>query len=317
MNLSSRIALLCVLLLPVGATAQDTPCKIRKSDRDGDCVKNKIDPCPDEAGPQALFGCPDRDGDGVPDKDDDCPDQPGLEIYQGCPDTDADGISDLFDECPRVPGLPDRKGCPDADRDGVVDDLDQCPDQPGSAKTFGCPDRDDDGVPDKDDDCPDQPGDASAKGCPDSDGDGIADPADRCPRTPGDPERNGCPEILPADQAILERSRSELSFQAGTALLSPSGQAYLNELAALLHRYPDFHLRLSVHTDSQGATATNQRLTDQQAEACLRYLEHQGIEPGRIRAKGYGETFPISNNRYPEGRAKNRRVEAEMGPDLQ
>lgn len=302
--------LLLAMILPALGFAQ-TPVTFKRSDRDGDGLKNKRDKCPDEAGPLYLFGCPDRDGDGVIDSKDLCPDTPGLEIYQGCPDRDADGISDLFDQCPDVPGLAERKGCPDADLDGVVDDLDQCPDEPGGEKTFGCPDRDDDGVADKNDACPDKPGDASAKGCPDSDGDGIADNADKCPNTPGVPERNGCPEIHPSDLTFLRDSRFRLRFLPGSATLSDGARTYLDELVALLRRYPDFHLTLSVHTDTE-TPGDKQGLTELQAEACVRYLEHKGIAASRITAKGYGETMPVASNRYPEGREKNRRVEAEM-----
>jgi outer membrane protein OmpA-like peptidoglycan-associated protein len=39
------------------------------------------------------------------------------------------------------------------------------------------------------------------------------------------------------------------------------------------------------------------------------YLEQQGIDGNRIRAKGYGETKPVADNSTPEGRAKNRRTD--------
>ena len=308
--------LFLVLLFPCMALAQtpmDGPGKIRRSDRDGDGLKNKRDHCPDEAGPLALFGCPDSDGDGVIDRKDLCPQQPGLELLQGCPDRDADGISDLFDECPGTPGRADRKGCPDADDDGIVDDLDQCPTEPGGDKTFGCPDTDEDGIADREDDCPDQAGDRSARGCPDRDGDGIRDRDDKCPNTPGLAELNGCPEIKPADIDLLKRSTQVVFFQEGSIDLSPAGREYLERLTELLQRYPDFYLRLSVHTDTRGNTADNQTLTDNQARICGNYLNTRGISPDRLQIRAFGETRPIANNRYPEGRAKNRRVEVEMG----
>lgn len=312
MNALHRTIILFALLAPI-AVAGQAPGKIRKSDRDGDGIKNKWDKCPDEAGPVYLFGCPDRDGDGVIDSKDLCPDQPGLEYLQGCPDRDADGISDLFDECPDTPGLPERKGCPDADMDGIVDDLDQCPTEPGSEKTFGCPDRDDDGVADRDDDCPDQPGDASANGCPDSDGDGIADNLDKCPNTPGLAELNGCPELQAADREFLYRSRERLKFQPGSALLTEDGRAYIGELAALLARYPDFDVEISVHIDLQGDAEAGQKLSEAQADLCAKLLAQKGVAPGRIKARGFGGTTPVASNRYPEGREKNRRVEVRVG----
>lgn len=307
---------LLVLMFPFVAPAQapvEIPGKIRRSDRDGDGLKNKRDHCPDEAGPKYLFGCPDSDGDRVIDKEDLCPELPGLEVLQGCPDSDADGISDLFDQCPDTPGRADRKGCPDQDDDGIVDDLDQCPNEPGGDKTFGCPDADDDGIADREDDCPNQAGNRSARGCPDRDEDGIRDADDRCPNTPGLVQLNGCPEIKPDDVRFLQGAQQIPFFKEKTAHFSSEGAGYLDQLADLLQRYPDFSLSLSVHTDTQGNTADNQALTEEQARACVNYLFAKGIAPERLRARAFGETRPIANNRFPEGRAKNRRVEMEMG----
>jgi outer membrane protein OmpA-like peptidoglycan-associated protein len=63
------------------------------------------------------------------------------------------------------------------------------------------------------------------------------------------------------------------------------------------------------HTDSTGSDETNQRLSEQRAKAVRQYLVSQGIEDGRIRAEGMGESQPIADNTTPEGRANNRRVE--------
>ncbi|MEO6219998.1 MAG: OmpA family protein [Ginsengibacter sp.] len=113
------------------------------ADRDGDGIVDSLDACPDQAGLEALQGCPDRDSDGIADKDDKCPDQPGLAKYQGCPvpDTDKDGINDEEDKCPNVPGVARYQGCPvpDTDGDGVNDEEDKCPKEAGPASNFGCP----------------------------------------------------------------------------------------------------------------------------------------------------------------------------------
>ncbi|MDR6368788.1 Ca-activated chloride channel family protein [Chryseobacterium bernardetii] len=87
-----------------------------RKDKDQDGIPNKLDKCPDIAGPIENEGCPwvESDGDGVIDKDDACPTVPGPPENNGCPwpDTDGDGILDKDDACPTVPGMPEYNGCP-------------------------------------------------------------------------------------------------------------------------------------------------------------------------------------------------------------
>lgn len=87
-----------------------------KKDKDQDGIPNKLDQCPEIAGPVENNGCPwpDTDGDGIIDKDDACPTVAGPAENNGCPwpDTDGDGILDKDDACPTVPGMPEYNGCP-------------------------------------------------------------------------------------------------------------------------------------------------------------------------------------------------------------
>lgn len=61
----------------------------------------------------------------------------------------------------------------------------------------------------------------------------------------------------------------------------------------LLKEYPDLILELSSHTDSRGADKTNQKLSENRARACYKYLvEQKGIDPRRIKPIGRGESMP-------------------------
>src|SRR5690606_28140791 len=67
------------------------------------------------------------------------------------------------------------------------------------------------------------------------------------------------------------------------------------------------------HTDSVGTDAYNQRLSERRANAVRDVLVNQhGLDSSRIEAVGYGESRPVADNATEEGRAINRRVEAEV-----
>lgn len=299
------------LLILLGPGPEEPPVV---TDRDADGVPDAQDLCPDVAGLSSFNGCPDADGDGIPDGEDDCPAVAGTIALRGCPDADGDGIGDADDACPNEAGLASNNGCPlrDSDSDGIPDGEDACPNQPGVAALNGCPDRDADGVADQDDQCPDVFGLPSANGCPDSDGDGLFDPDDRCPNTAGPASNGGCPEIREETRATLAAAAQDVEFETGSDRLVPESRNILDQVVEILRDYPDYKLRLSGHTDSTGSSSFNQQLSEKRAKACYDYLISRGIRSSRLSYAGYGETRPIADNRYREGRERNRRVEFDL-----
>ncbi len=285
------------------------------SDTDGDGISDNADKCPNTPGIAALMGCPDADGDGVTDADDKCPYAAGVPALMGCPDSDMDGIADADDKCPTVKGLAALMGCPDSDGDGVSDPNDKCPNEAGPKDNGGCPvkvveaDRDMDGVADKDDACPDAKGEAKWRGCPDTDGDGVGDNMDKCPREAGPASNSGCPEIKVEDKERINFAIKNIRFKTGSNILTTESNAILDELAGILARYPGYNVSIAGHTDSDGDAAANQKLSEARAKACYDYLLTRGIDARRMGHAGYGETQPIADNKTPEGKQLNRRVE--------
>jgi outer membrane protein OmpA-like peptidoglycan-associated protein len=61
----------------------------------------------------------------------------------------------------------------------------------------------------------------------------------------------------------------------------------------LLQEYPEMVLELSSHTDSRGKNEANQKLSENRAKACYKYLvEQKGVDPRRIIPVGKGEMEP-------------------------
>lgn len=315
--------------------------RFQPKDSDKDGLADKEDACPRLAGSPGARGCPDRDGDGVEDAEDACPDQPGVMEFSGCADSDGDGIMDKADKCPFLFGYEDTDGCPDRDNDCVIDSLDACPDAEGLLVFDGCPDSDFDSIPDPADPCPFEaglkehggcplpdsdcdgivdikdlcphtPDTIGFSGCPDSDGDGWTDPEDCCPNEPGIDSLQGCPELKTEEKKLLERAMREVRFKTGSAVLLPESRKILDQIVDLVSKYPAFSLDIRGHTDSQGKAESNLILSRKRAKSCFDYLTQKNVPAGRIRWEGFGETLPIRDNRTPQGRAINRRVEFEL-----
>jgi outer membrane protein OmpA-like peptidoglycan-associated protein len=108
---------------------------------------------------------------------------------------------------------------------------------------------------------------------------------------------------------VITLSGSILFTSAKWDLL-PAAQVKLNEVAdALIKEDPDSRMVVEGHTDSQGAAAYNQELSQRRAQAVRDYLVTRGIAADRISAQGFGPTRSIADNKSTEGRANNRRVE--------
>lgn len=279
-------------------------------DADSDGVSDKDDKCPKVAGFERLAGCPDTDLDGIADGDDKCPGVKGVAAFGGCPDTDGDGVEDAVDKCPRDKGLAAFNGCPDTDGDGIADAEDKCPSEKGTPAKNGCPedDIDADGVKDKEDACPNVAGLVGLKGCPDGDKDGVADKDDACPAQAGTAANKGCPEIKQEDKKVLIEAMS-VEFESGSAKIKATSFAILDKVVEVLNKYPEYNMSIQGHTDNQGNKTQNQTLSESRAKACFDYLVSKGITPTRVTHAGYGDTQPIGDNKTPEGRKQNRRVE--------
>ncbi|HEX2732026.1 MAG TPA: OmpA family protein [Polyangiaceae bacterium] len=108
---------------------------------------------------------------------------------------------------------------------------------------------------------------------------------------------------------VITLSGSVLFASAKSDLL-PAAQAKLSEVAAALTEVdPLSKMVVEGHSDSQGAAAYNQDLSQRRAQAVRDYLVTRGIASDRISAQGFGASRPIADNASPDGRANNRRVE--------
>lgn len=292
-------------------------------DRDGDGVRDEKDACPEVAGLKYFNGCPDNDKDCIVDTEDKCPCESGFLEMKGCPDTDGDKIADFEDQCPKVKGVVSAIGCPDTDLDGITDAEDRCPTVKGVIAFSGCPDTDGDGIADIYDHCPEVAGLNYLIGCPDRDLDSVSDLVDQCPDVKGLVQHNGCPAPKEMTRTNLMAQSSVSNVDLNKLFLSrlvyfeSSKFQFLKESYAVMDeivevfKSPDFKEAYIVegHADKSGNVKQNYLLSKRRALKVKAYLISKGVPANKLHAIYSGDEFPIADNTYPEGRAKNRRVE--------
>lgn len=116
----------------------------------------------------------------------------------------------------------------------------------------------------------------------------------------------------------------KILFDSGEASLSPRGAEVLTRLGAVLVGVEGRTIQVSGHTDDSPPSArlaatfpTNWELSVARAVNVVRFLQEKAKVPApRLVAAGYGETHPVATNATPKGRARNRRIEILLIPEL-
>lgn len=99
-------------------------------------------------------------------------------------------------------------------------------------------------------------------------------------------------------------------FDSGKSTLKAESKTELEELSTVLDQFPELQIEVIGHTDSQGSSSSNKKLSMQRAQSVTKQLNVQyGIASNRLDANGLGEDSPVADNGTADGRAKNRRVE--------
>jgi OmpA-OmpF porin, OOP family len=120
----------------------------------------------------------------------------------------------------------------------------------------------------------------------------------------------GSAPVSVAAAAAVKRSivLRGINFDFDKANIKPEAEPVLDAAVEVLKENPDVKVRVGGHTDSVGADAYNQGLSERRAKSVRDYLVKHGIDASRLTAVGFGETQPVADNKTKDGRAQNRRV---------
>ncbi len=202
----------------------------------------------------------------------------------------------------------------DDDNDGVLNSQDVCPNTPKGSRVDvkGCfldGDDDNDGVLNASDSClASAAGDkVDASGCKideDDDKDGVLNSKDICPNTPiGDAvNSDGCPAKVTL----------HIKFENNSDIVNQESYDLIGKYADFLNNYSSYSAKIIGYTDSRGSASYNQKLSEKRANAIKNMLLERDVPSDRLSSAGMGEENPIADNATSEGRAQNRRIEAEL-----
>ena len=126
--------------------------------------------------------------------------------------------------------------------------------------------------------------------------------------------------VVQKNGKIYVSMENKLLFDSGSWAVGSDGKVAVEQLASVLSKNPDINVLIEGHTDNVPYTGTtiidNWDLSVKRATAIVRILQNKGVNPTQITAAGRSEYVMVGSNATPEGKAKNRRIEIILTPNL-
>lgn len=130
-------------------------------------------------------------------------------------------------------------------------------------------------------------------------------------------------DIVEKDGKIYVLMDESLLFNSGSYTVSSKGKTAIAKLGHVLAQNKKINVLIEGHTDNDpyngsGQLKDNWDLSVMRATSVVKILlDDANIDASRITACGHGEYMPITDNSTPEAKAKNRRTEIILSPNLQ
>lgn len=128
-------------------------------------------------------------------------------------------------------------------------------------------------------------------------------------------------QVKLTSEGLLVTISDDILFDSGSADVRPQNIATAREISNLLVMNPPRSIIISGFTDNvpikNSQFASNWELSVMRAVNFMKViLQNNQLNPKYFSAKGFGEYQPVASNATPEGRAKNRRVEILISPNI-
>lgn len=123
--------------------------------------------------------------------------------------------------------------------------------------------------------------------------------------------------VREANGRVYVSLSQNLLFTTGSDKLDPKGVKALQQLGAVLKQQKDLEILVEGHTDADGSADLNWDLSTARATSVVKILTREGVDAKTITAAGRAYFLPVAPNDSAEGKARNRRVEIILAPQLE
>jgi adhesin transport system outer membrane protein len=140
----------------------------------------------------------------------------------------------------------------------------------------------------------------------DDDKDGVINELDKCPNTTKGytVDKDGC----------TQKINLEVLFENNSSTIKEDTKDKVLAFSKFLQDNKEFDTMITGHASNDGKSSAfyNKKLSLQRADTIKEILVEDGVESSRITTTGKGYEQPVAKNDTAEGRALNRRIEAEL-----
>lgn len=123
-------------------------------------------------------------------------------------------------------------------------------------------------------------------------------------------------DVREANGKIYVSLSQGLLFKSGSDKIDWKGKKAIMQLADALSNNKDINIVVEGHTDSSGSIHKNWDLSVRRATSVVKVLTGHGVDPTQVTAAGRALYAPVATNSTSAGKAKNRRTEIILTPDL-
>lgn len=122
------------------------------------------------------------------------------------------------------------------------------------------------------------------------------------------------------ENRMIVRLGDKILFDPGKTELKPEGKDALLQVTTVLKDLPNRNYQVAGHTDNIPIKSkrfrSNWDLSTARAVEVVNFMIASGLDPKRLSAAGYADQSPVAANDTAENKAKNRRIEITLVPNL-